>query len=715
MDPMADIRNTFFQECEEQLTALEEGLMAMDEGQSSLETINSVFRAVHSVKGGAGAFKLTALVEFAHTFETVLDLLRSQALSADHDIVKALLRAADILSDLVRLCKEGSAISTSVYDQSLVELNDIVSRVGPQDEEDFEIDFTPSLISFGDNEETDTPIFKISFAPRARLYQNANDPVTLFRDLKTFGDLSVTARLTRCPDIDEFDPEDSLLAFSAELKSSAPPDDIKAVFEFVIDDCNLDISQQELATVPVFEVPDDSQPIELPALPKFITPAVEASLAEVPPLPSGESSMPVVAVSTAAPTPEPTTDSKSAAAQTIRVDLDRVDRLINLVGELVINQAMMASSISAAGTNVSTKVNNNLQELERLTRDIQDGVMTIRAQPAKSLFQRMSRIVREVASNTGKQVRLKTEGEGTEIDKTVIDLLADPLTHMIRNAVDHGLERPEDRRAAGKPEEGVVRLAAAHRSGKVVITVADDGAGINRPRVLEIAKSKGLIPADAQLSESEIDGLLFLPGFSTAKSVSSISGRGVGMDVVKRSIQALGGRISISSIPGNGTTFTLGLPLTLAVLDGMVVSVSDQTFVVPVTTVIETLKPTSAMLAEIGLGNYVIKVRGKFIPVVDVGLALDVRKIPAVASSCVAILVEGANNRQTALLVDRILDQRQVVIKSMESNYGAVKGIAAATILGDGRVAMIVDVDAIVDLPTRATSVYEDFEYAKAG
>jgi two-component system, chemotaxis family, sensor kinase CheA len=410
---------------------------------------------------------------------------------------------------------------------------------------------------------------------------------------------------------------------------------------------------------------------------------------------------------------EESRDSKSNASQTIRVDLDRIDRLINLVGELVINQAMLASSISSAGAFAASKVSESLLELERLTRDIQESVMTIRAQPAKSLFQRMSRIVREVAMATGKSVRLKTEGEATEIDKTVIDLLADPLTHMIRNAVDHGLELPDARSAAGKPIEGNVKLAAAHRSGKVVITVADDGAGINRLRVLEAAKSKGLIPVDAQMSDSEIDNLLFLPGFSTAKSVSNVSGRGVGMDVVKRSIQALGGRISIASAPGAGTTFTLSLPLTLAVLDGIVVSVAEQTFVVPLTAIIETLKPDSMMISELGPGSTVIKVRGRFIPIVDVGQALNTRSELADPLSSVAILVEGANNSQRALLVDQILDQRQVVIKSLEVNYGAVQGIAAATILGDGRVAMIVDVDALVDLPTKNVAA-EKYEYALA-
>ena len=298
---------------------------------------------------------------------------------------------------------------------------------------------------------------------------------------------------------------------------------------------------------------------------------------------------------------------------------------INLVGELVINQAMLAMRFGQSGITTESGVGSSLEELDTLTREIQDSVMAIRAQPLKSLFQRMSRIVREVAEATGKEVRLKTEGESTEVDKTVVEQLADPLTHMIRNAVDHGLESPERRLAAGKQAEGTVRLSAAHRSGRVVITISDDGAGIDRPRVLSKAIEKGLVPPNAQLSDSEIDNLLFLPGFSTASEVSNISGRGVGMDVVKRSIQALSGRISISSVPGQGTTFSMSLPLTLAVLDGIIVSIADQTYVIPLTAVVETLQPETGMMLPMGQGSMAMRVRDSFVPLVDVGFELGIR------------------------------------------------------------------------------------------
>ncbi len=375
---------------------------------------------------------------------------------------------------------------------------------------------------------------------------------------------------------------------------------------------------------------------------------------------------------------------------------------------------MPSQRVLEAGLARASGVATGLDELEQLTREIQDSVMAIRAQPVKSVFQRMPRLVREVAAMTGKSVRLVTDGENTEVDKTVIERIADPLTHMIRNAIDHGLETPERRLAAGKPEEGIVRLSALHRSGRVVIEVSDDGAGINRPRVKAAAVSKGLVPPDVALTDDEIDNLIFLPGFSTAETVSDISGRGVGMDVVRRSIQALGGRISIASRPGRGSTFTLSLPLTLAVLDGMVVTVDGQTLVVPLTAIVETLQPKSADVHGFGGGARVIAIRDHFIPLIDVGCELGYRPDHADPLACVALLVECEGGARNALLVDAILGQRQVVIKSLEANYRHVPGIAAATILGDGRVALILDVDAVV-ASSRADAAALDLLLATAG
>jgi two-component system chemotaxis sensor kinase CheA len=386
----------------------------------------------------------------------------------------------------------------------------------------------------------------------------------------------------------------------------------------------------------------------------------------------------------------------ATASQTIRIDLDRVDRLANLVGELVINQAMLAQRVAEAGLSRSSSIASGLGALEQLTREIQEGIIAIRAQPVKPLFQRMGRVVRELAETTGKQVRLRTEGEATEIDRTVFEKLADPLTHMIRNAIDHGLETPAERIAAGKPDHGEVRLSAAHRSGRIVIEVSDDGKGIDRARVRAKAIERELIAPDVQLTNAEIDNLLFLPGFSTASRISDISGRGVGMDVVKSSIHALGGRVSIVSAPGEGTTFSMSLPLTLAVLDGMVVKVHETTLVVPITAIVETLRPKRCDVHLLGPEARVLADRGGFTPLIDVGRELGYRKSQADPLAGVVIVVETEPSRRCALIVDEIIDQRQVVIKSLETNYQHVEGVAAATILGDGRVALILDIDTFV-------------------
>ncbi len=375
---------------------------------------------------------------------------------------------------------------------------------------------------------------------------------------------------------------------------------------------------------------------------------------------------------------------------------------------------MLSQSVVENDTNGTSSINMGLEELQQLTREIQDSVMAIRAQPVKPVFQRMSRIVREIADMTGKSVRLITEGENTEVDKTVIDKLAEPLTHMIRNAVDHGLETPEKRLAAGKSAEGTVRLTAKHRSGRIVIELADDGAGINREKVRQKAIDNDLIAADANLSDEEIDNLIFHAGFSTADKISDISGRGVGMDVVKRSIQALGGRINISSKPGHGSVFTMSLPLTLAVLDGMVVTVANQTLVVPLTAIVETLQPEAAAIHSFGSNQRLISIRNSFCPLVDVGRILNFRAIQANPVEGVALLVESEGGGQRALMVDAIQGQRQVVIKSLEANYTHVPGIAAATILGDGRVALILDVDAIV-AASRGHSLKPEMSLAAVG
>jgi len=724
VDPLAAIRETFFQECEEQLAELESGLLAMEGGDTDPETINAVFRAVHSIKGGAGAFQLEALIRFAHVFETALDEMRSGRLAATNDVLKTMLRAADVLADLVRAAHSSSEAEHPLA-QSLADELKAMSGAAAEDEGgeedwgDFEFKPMAAAMDLPADEASPPPArgFVVKFKPRTDLYHKANEAALLLRELSRLGDTTVELDTHDVPSLHEIDPEAAYLAWTITIHGDTDEIAIREVFEWVDGDCELEISKlggdddaeggldvaallaRMQGDAPAAEEPADTNVIDVASLIAALEPVADAPVA--PPEPTAA---PVARIVTPAPAQDAAPEAPAAQGQvrkteagaTIRVDLDRVDRLIDLVGELVINQAVLAQRVMEAGLARASAVAMGLDELEQLTREIQDSVMAIRAQPVKSVFQRMPRLVREVAAMTGKPVRLVTEGEGTEVDKTVIERLADPLTHMIRNAIDHGLESPDKRAEAGKPAEGVVKLAAFHRSGRIVIEVSDDGAGINRERVKGIAIEKGLISAETSLSDEEIDNLIFMPGFSTAAEVSDISGRGVGMDVVRRSIQALGGRINIASRPGKGSTFTMSLPLTLAVLDGMVVSVNNQTLVAPITAIVETLQPKAEDVHSLGGHARVISIRGGFVPLIDIGMALGYRRDPLPATQGVALLIEGEGGSRAALLVDAIQGQRQVVIKSLEANYRQVPGVAAATILGDGRVALILDIDTIV-------------------
>jgi two-component system chemotaxis sensor kinase CheA len=711
---MDSIKQTFFQECEDLLDELESGLLMINEGYGDSETINGIFRAVHSIKGGAGAFGLDDLVHFAHTFENTLDEVRGGNLETSENVLKLFLQCSDMLSDLVMAARDDEDCDTAKSKELIKELQvlcgvEVTERAEAEEEADEDdVDYAPVMLDldFGDmggDDEEESPSGSahiIQFTPKAGLYKSGNETVRLLRELAELGTIEAECDSSTLPDFEELDPEGAYLSWTVTLETEKTEEAILEVFEFVEDECDLKITEQGAAPAEIEadldEEPDAPEEVAAEATPVEEDATPEPAVEEPSPALVAEAEKPATAAAPATPDAAQPKKEKTGPQPTIRVNLDRVDRLINLVGELVINQAMLAQGVSESELVRDAAVGTGLDEFKQLTREIQESVMAIRAQPVKSLFQRMSRIVREASNATDKSVRLVTEGEATEVDKTVVEKLADPLTHMIRNAVDHGLETPEDRVAKGKPEQGTVKLTAAHRSGKIIIEVSDDGAGINRERVKQIAIDKELIPADAQLSDSEIDNLLFMPGFSTAKSVSNLSGRGVGMDVVKRSIQAVGGRVTIASQPGKGSTFTISLPLTLAVLDGMVVHAADQTLVVPLTAVVETLLPKKEDIHALGPDASVISIRGEFIPIIDVGVELGFRDEPSDYNKSVLLSVETDEGERCALLVDAIQDQRQVVIKSLEDNYGNVPGIAAATILGDGRIALIVDVDSVV-------------------
>ncbi len=675
MDPMEAIRQTYFQECDELLLAMEEGLIAMEDGEADGEVINAVFRAVHSIKGGGGAFGYEVLVGFAHVFETVLDHVRSGKLAPNGDVVKVLLRAGDVLSDHVTAARNGAG---EVQDGDVKEELNALSGISPDGDDAAAAEmegvvFTPIHVEIDDAPGPAPGTWRIRFAPHPGLYAKANEPFLLLRELGRLGSVEVRADLSGMPELAALDSDQAYLAWDIVLRGCNDRAKIDEVFEFVTDDCELDIREDvPLAALEI--VTQTPSPAIQPADP---TPA------ESPPTEKKTAGAPQA-------------PAEAATKQTIRVDLDKVDRLVNLVGELVITQAMLTQRVMECGQARSSTIGAGLNELEHLLRELQESVMAIRTQPVKSVFQRMPRLVRELAAQTNKQVHLTLDGEATEVDKTVIERLGEPLTHMIRNAIDHGLETTEERLSAGKPAEGKVTLSAEHRGGRIVIEVTDDGRGIDRARVRAKAVEKGLISPSASLSDEETDNLIFLPGFSTANQVSNISGRGVGLDVVRRNIVDLGGRIVIGSVAGKGSRFSLTLPLTLAVLDGMVVAVGNQTFVLPLTHIIESLRPKESDIRPFGSNGRLLNVRGGYVPLVSVGDLLGVEDAAEDLAAGVVILVESEGVGRTAFAVDSIIGQRQVVIKSFESNFRHIEGIAAATILGDGRVALILDIDGLV-------------------
>lgn len=687
-----EIQQIFFVECEESLAAAEAGLAACQSGEQDADTVNAVFRAVHSIKGGAGAFGFAALQAYTHTFETLLSDVREGLVPIRPALVDLLLRALDTLADHVTAAREGGA---QPDDAALIREMEGAMHGGapehateePTSTPQAQADETPSVeldldldallddltADFAAPAPAETSgTWNVHIRPRAGAMRNGSEPLLMLRELVALGGQCVACDVSHVPVLDALDVTQGYLGWTYAMPAEVSEETVRDIFDFVGDDCLLAFGDTAVLPEPEIE--------ERPA-----TPVRTAASGPIPPTASKEEDEPQGAQGrqpAAAP----------VAGQSIRIDLFKLDRLIDVVGELVIAQAMLVQRLDG----VAATASEELALLESLTRDIQESAMSIRAQPIGSVFSRVPRILRDLASSTGKHVRLEVSGETTELDKTVIERLGEPLTHLIRNAVDHGIEAAEVRTAAGKAAEGTLTLSAEHRAGRILITIADDGAGINRERVLAKAIEKGIVGADAALTAEEIDNLIFAPGFSTAQVVSNISGRGVGMDVVRQNVKDLGGRITIESHPGKGTAFILTLPLTLAISDGMIVNVADQTMVVPLAHVVESLRPGHGEVKGLGSRRQVLNVRGQFIPVIPLGVSVGAVAARSKPEEGVLIVVDTESAGQAALLVDGIQDQRQFVIKSLATNFRPVDGIAGATILGDGRVALIVDVDGLV-------------------
>lgn len=697
---MDDIQAIFFEECAEGLAAAEQGLSAMQAGDVSAGTIAAVFRAVHSIKGGAGAFGHVALTAFAHKFENLLDEVRAGRIDPTPTTVGVMLSALDILSDHVGASQgtvplPDDSVSLAAI-QAILDADHSAPAPAPEapvaqpeaaveaepDPFGFEpvavaLDFdfdTLEAAAVEPQEPAAEAVWRVEFGPSRDAMASGAEPVLVIRELEDNGGRVVAVDCEALPPLRDVDPEQAYLRWTIELPGWTAEARINDAFDFVAPDSHIAITRIEASAV-------EADPAEAR------TERLDDARALI---------EQVAAATTAAPTltavpsaPAPTGDSGS---QTIRVDLVKLDMLLNLVGELVIRNSILSDRLSA-----KDQERVELPELARLTREIQDNVMSLRAQPIKQAFSRVPRMLRDLMAETGKQVNLQTHGEMTEVDKGVIEKIGDPLTHLIRNAVDHGLESTEERLRAGKSPQGTIVLSAEQKGARIIVTVSDDGKGIDRARVRAKAIEKGIIPADAVLTDEEIDQLICAPGFSTAATISNISGRGVGMDVVRSNVEALGGRVEIASVPGKGTSFTLVLPLTLAILDGMVVRLAGQRFVLPLATVIEAIRPEPGQVSATTPGSEVIEIRGDYLPVrrLTQVFGLHANEDRPVHESLV-IIVESESAGRVGLLVDTIDDRREVVIKSLEQNLHPIRGLGGATILGDGSIALILDVEALV-------------------
>ncbi|WP_419796599.1 MAG: chemotaxis protein CheA [Terasakiella sp.] len=746
---------TYFEECQDLLEIAEEHLSILQAqlDDVDVETLHAIFRCVHSIKGGAGAFNFTGLIEFSHILETALDLLREGKIRPNHNLVDCLIRSNDVLGSLVHMAQKEIEPSPDIWKGIACELenfsgiNDVDSldeeEISPllasvanynltADEEEeqgwglFLENILPPSSQASEVEKDDQgwglfedvseiekkvetelapeltkPHYRIRFVPEPHMLQFANEPLLLARELKTLGDCIAHVDVSRLPKLADISPDVAYLSWFFDLYTDRSVADIEEVFEFVIDDCLLEIElvdakkQNEVTSDVMVKEPDVA---DIPQTEALANRSGEIEPRESTSAPSPQKEQPLSKTEVKKVDAPANGNISAPTVSSIRVDLDRVDRLVNMVGELVITQSMLKQQADELANNAGLRMTQGFEELNARTRELQESVMAIRMQPVKSVFSRMPRLVRELSAKLGKKIDLITSGEMTEVDKTVIEQLMDPLTHMIRNSVDHGVETPEERRKAGKPERARIFLRAEHKSGRIQIEVSDDGRGIDRDRVLAKAEERGLIERDSEIDAQIIDNLIFTPGFSTADSVSDVSGRGVGMDVVRRNIVSLGGRISVFSTPGEGARFLMSLPLTLAVLDGMIVKCGAEKYIIPLTSIIESIHPVREEIKSLMNGGTLVSVRGQYIRIVNLHHLFNLKDAITDPAEALVVIVETERYGYVGIMVDELLGQQQVVIKSLEENYDPIAGVAAATILGNGKVALILDVDGLAEM-----------------
>jgi len=703
---LEQFHQVFFEESLEGLDCMEQTLLSINSSSADSEAIDTIFRAAHSIKGGSGTFGFNAITEFTHVAETLLDEVRDKKRELTSEIIELLLQSCDCLRNMISALQAGQSIDDTDskplvknFEQLLSITSEVAkpapetltptTQAGSTDQNDILANSIDSMLKEGAEvniiEESTTTAanqsdhWQIEFIPEPQILLTGNEPSRIFRELTTLGILTAQADTSALPSFDELTPDECFIKWTLKLESDTSKDGILEAFDWVLDECKLTITNTSDDSLIENTTTPPNQPLVAPAqAATTITETVNNTSAKA-------------------------TERKTStplANSSIRVGIDKVDNLINLVGELVITQSML----SELGNNFAMEkldlLSHGLEQLLQNTKELQESVMRIRMLPIGFAFNRFPRMIRDLATKTGKQVELKLSGEQTELDKNVMEQISDPLVHLVRNAIDHGIEPAEERLAQGKEPQGNIHLNAYHKGGSIVIEISDDGRGIDPDKILSKAIEKSVVDANEQLSKEDIYNLIFTAGFSMADTVSDISGRGVGMDVVRRNIQDLGGRIEVESAIGIGSMFRVHLPLTLAILDGQLVRVGTETYIIPLISIVESLQIKIERVNEVSGGMVLYRLRDDNVPVIPIYKEFSLDTENTELADALLVVVEDGGNK-IGLLVDDLLAQQQVVIKSLESNYKRVEGISGATILGDGSVSMILDIPGLIQSASR--------------
>lgn len=675
-DDLEELRHIFLDECLENIELLERGLMRMGEGDDDADTLNEVFRAAHSIKGGGSTFGFLPMAELTHHMETLLDEMRSGKRPVLENDVDLLLTGMDMVQGILSDSRTETDADHPDRMKLQGQLEESVLK-GISEGQAKDVVNTGSSDDIGVAEVSGIVIksFRVTFAPNSDFYLRGNDALLILRELKRQGEAEVTVNDIGLPDWKEVDVNNSYLTWRVDIVGSCSEADILEIFDWVDTDCKVTISEVEGACADSGAAVQQVDDSAVAKLSEVETPAASAADAA----PAKEAAKP-------APKSAPKA-ATGAESSSIRIATDKIDQLINLVGELVITQSMLSRvSDSTDGIDLD-ELRERMADLEHNTRDLQESVMQVRMLPISSAFSRIPRLVRDLSRKLNKDVDLQMVGGSTELDKTVLERMIDPLVHLVRNGLDHGIETPEERQAAGKTGAGILHLSARQESGSVVIEIRDDGKGINGPFILSKAREKGIVGPDEELTEDQINQLIFAPGFSTAAVLSDVSGRGVGMDVVRRNIMDLGGRVHVYSTYGVGTRIEINLPLSLAILDGQLVRVAGEVYIIPILSIIETLELAQTERSDVPGTGEVCRFRGEFLHMLRVAEHFQLKQ----PSTGGLVVVVDTHGKRIGLVIDEVLGQQQVVIKPLDRNYKSVKGLAGATIMSDGSVALILD------------------------